>query len=179
MMDSREIVPREKVPMDFSSFYAEFYTNIVYYLVKKIGNLQDAEDLAANVFLYCYEHFSSYDPEKASPGTWLYIIVNSRLKNWYRDRHAFQNLDELYQTLPDDAPLLEEAMILQEQRDFLAKALDILSDLERQLVFYRYFKHYSGDEIAKKTGVRPEIARVKLSRAIDKMERYCKMHYGN
>lgn len=165
--------------MDFTAFYTEFYTKIVYYLAKKIGNMQDAEDLASNVFLYCYEHFDSYDPSKAAPGTWLFIIVNSRLKNWYRDRRVFQDIEDVSLTLTDDSTPMEEAMILQEKRDFLAKALDILSDTERQLVIYRYFKHYSGDEIAQRTGMRPETARVKLSRAIDKMERYCKMYYGN
>lgn len=68
----------------FESFYAQYAQQVHRYLYRKIGNVQDAEDLTADIFEYCYRQFNTFDPQKASIKTWLYVIVNSRYKNYLR-----------------------------------------------------------------------------------------------
>ena len=70
---------------DYETFYRENYTRVLNYVYKKISHKEDAEDLTSEVFLYCYRHYDDYDPSKGKRSTWLYLITNSRIKNYYRD----------------------------------------------------------------------------------------------
>ena len=79
-----QLLPKNQKP-DYDDFYKDNYNRVVNYVKNKINNYEDAEDLASEVFLYCYSHYEEYDSEKSGITTWLYLIVNSRIKNYYRD----------------------------------------------------------------------------------------------
>ena len=69
----------ETTKPSFEEFYKQYYPIALSHTRKKIGSYEDAEDLVSNAFIYCYEHYDTYDPEKAPIGAWLFLIVNSRL----------------------------------------------------------------------------------------------------
>lgn len=161
---------REK--MEFKEFYQQNYPKAVLYTSKKIGNYSDAEDLVCDVFAYCYEHYAHYDPGKASESTWLYVILNSRIKNYYRDRKELIDLSQM-KGLSSETDYIQEACELGEMREMLAKALEMLSERARQVVIMRYFYGYSTAETAKRLGLTESNARVILTRAIKEMKKYC------
>ena len=78
---------------NFDDFYKEYYNQVYWYIYKKINHIENAQDLAGDVFCSCYKNFNNYDPQKSSITTWLYVIVNNRLKNYYRDRKITVPLD--------------------------------------------------------------------------------------
>ena len=49
---------------DYETFYRDNYNRVLNYVYKKISHREDAEDLTAEVFVYCYRHYSDYDPAK-------------------------------------------------------------------------------------------------------------------
>lgn len=51
-----------------------------------------------DTFAVCFQKFDSFDPAKASFGTWLYAIANNKLKNYYRDHKIFDEIDETLST---------------------------------------------------------------------------------
>lgn len=163
--------------VSFETFYRDNYQKAVYYIQKKIGSQDDAEELACQVFLYAYEHFSTYDAEKASLSTWLYVIINSRIKNWYRDHREHADIDELASVIPDDSEPLDAALLLQEERAVVAAALEQLSERDRTIIILRYFKNLPGEEIARRMGMSHGSLRTAISRALDKIERYYTAHY--
>ena len=95
-----QFVPATSKP-SYEEFYSANFQRVVQYINKKIGNLDDAQDIAGDVFLYCYTHYDGYDPSKSSITTWLYLIVNSRIKNYYRDSKTYVDIDELQKGLAD------------------------------------------------------------------------------
>lgn len=165
--------PGKGVPQKppFESVYEEHYQAIVRYLYKHTGNLHDAEDLAAETFLYCYQTYDRYDPAKSSVSTWLYLVTNSRLKNHYRDKKEHVDLSELEERLFTEDSDMERAAYLQELRRLLAEKLQRLPERQQKVVVMRFFQEKDFDAIAAQLDTTPGNVRVMLSRALDKLEK--------
>ena len=159
---------------DFEEVYKTYYCSVLSYLRRKITNVQDAEDLTSEAFIYCYHHYGEYDPEKSAVSTWVYLVVNSRLKNYYRDKREYTDIGALENVLSDDSTNLERGVYLEQLRRTLADAIGKLPERQQQIVVLSYFKQKSSNEIAEMLGMTPGNVRVQLSRALDKMEDLCK-----
>lgn len=154
---------------DYETFYRDNYNRVLNYVYKKISHREDAEDLTAEVFVYCYRHYSDYDPAKGKRSTWLYLITNSRIKNYYRDHVISEDYDEIAETLQDMGIDLDRGIYLEQLRERILHAISQLPERQQMIVKMRYFENRSGDEIARHLGITPGNARVLLSRAIDKL----------
>lgn len=165
------LVPAEQ-GVSFDSFYAEYRQPVFRYLCGKMNSTQDAEDLTADIFEYCFRQYSAFDPQKASRKTWLYVIVNSRYKNYLRSRRCFENIDDYMDFTPSDDAPLEQAIEMEQERGVLTKALGQLPQKQREIVISKYFLEKSTDEIAQKLGMTPVNVRVQLYRALQKMKVY-------
>lgn len=156
----------------FEEFYNGYYFKAFSFVVKKVNNRHDAEDIVGDAFLYCYDHFDDYDNTRASLGTWLYIIVNTKLKKYFRDRKPTLELDE-FNDLPDpDGPMIERAAEISEMREALADALTALPETQRKIVILRYFKEMSTSETAEAMKMSEGNVRTQLSRALTKIKQY-------
>ncbi len=151
---------------DFDAFYRENYPKVCSWLKNKISNPDDAEDIASDAFAYYYKNLEKYDRKKASPVTWLYVIVNSRWKNYMRDKRTNDDIEEI--DLPGDSDI-EQAYYLQELRDAIADALLTLSERQRKVVILSYFQGKNAVEIAGMLGISAANARMELSRALKKL----------
>lgn len=156
--------------MSFEEFYSTYYSRVLRYLSGKCAQREAAEDLTSQVFLYCYQNYERYDPKKASMASWVYMVANSRLKNYWRDRKSYVDIEEVQDFIPDDGDSLDAAILLDELRDDIADALEKLPERQRIIVVLRYFKGMSALEIGDMLGMSPVNVRVQLSRALDKME---------
>ena len=155
---------------DFSDVYHEYYGKVFRYVRGKITGYHDAEDLTQEIFAACYRNFESFDPEKASVGTWVYVIMNNRLKNYYRDKKEHVSLDDDENFLePAAEEVLEEAILLEEQKRLLLEALESLSERERQIVMNTYFYKKSSAETAALLQMTAGNVRVVLNRSLSKI----------
>ena len=166
---------RIKGKPSFQEFYSTYYQKVVFYINKKISNPFDAEDLASEIFLYCYSHYDDYDPQKSALSTWLYLIVNSRIKNHYRDAKTYVDLESLVGVLSDDTIDMDACIYLQQMKQQLEKAMNRLPDRQRQIVKMRYFEEKSNAEVAAALGMTQINVRVQLSRALDILEKYVEL----
>lgn len=163
--------PQEK--MSFEDFYNQFYSMAFLYAAQKLNNRADAEDLTSEVFMYCYEHYADYDPTKSSYKTWLFLILNSRLKNHYRDRKVHTDWSELENVLTMEGDDMERAIYLEQMRDQLVAAIRKLPEKQMKVVVWRYFQEKSFDYIAEQLQTTPGNVRVMLSRALNKLQEFC------
>lgn len=167
-----ELLPQKEKP-PFDEFYQLWHQRTVQYIYKKIGNLQDAEDIAGDVFLYCLDHYSNYDPARSSVSTWLFLVVNSRIKNYYRDTKDHVALDAVEGLISDDQVDLDECLYWEDVLKKVAVAVEQLDERKQKIIKLRYFEEKTSDEIATIMGITPVNARVMLSRAINALEKYC------
>lgn len=131
-----------------------------------------AEDLTMDVFCTVWDKFEVFDESKASFQTWLYVIVNNKLKNYYRDRKVNVELDESIAIEDNQADEIVEAIQLQDMRDQLYTALEELNETQRKIVIYKYFKDMNANEIADLLGLSAGNVRILLKRALDKIRFY-------
>ncbi len=158
--------------LSFEQYFNEYYSQVVKYIVKKISNLPDAEDLAMEVFTSCFRKFRDFDPDKASFATWLYVIVNNKIKNYYRDHKIYDELDDTF----IDVVNFEDDVIAAQQISFLRKELEIalgeLPEHQRKILILKYFKNKNSNEIAVIMDMSAVNVRVNISRAIEKLRKF-------
>lgn len=165
-----KLIPKKNIP-SYEDFYAEHYPRVLRYVRGKLDSPEDAEDLVSAVFTYCFEHYREYDPEKSAITTWLYLVVNSRVKNYYRDHCSgrFADYETVSQVMEDQRIDLDQGVYLEQLRSRLMKAIDRLPERQREIVMLSYFRNQSSEEIAHRLGITPGNVRVLLSRALKKL----------
>ncbi len=159
--------------LEFADVFAKYYPRIYAYILKRINNVHEAEDLANEVFYACLKSYANFDPAKASLATWLYAVTNNRLKNYYRDRKNIISINDEenpVELISDDD--ISNAIYLTEIRKSLYDALCILTEREQSIVILKYFKDYSAQETAQALQISSGNVRVILSRSLVKMRDY-------
>ena len=162
-----------KTKMPFEKVYERYYFEVFRYVCAHLPNRQEAEDLTSDAFVYCYTHYDNYNPEKSAVSTWLYLVVKSRLKNWYRDKKQLVDISELEGVLFSEGEELGRAVYLEQIRNKLSEALSSLPEKQRRVVILRFFHEKEYGYIASELGTTEGNVRVILSRALDRLEVLC------
>ncbi len=162
---------REK-KLPFEQVYEKYFFEIFRYINRHLNNHHESEDLTSEVFVYCYQHYEHYDPNKSAINTWLYIIAKSRLKTYYRDRKQHLDLSDFEEWLLADEQDMNRAVYLDQLRDYMAKIIALLPEKQQKVLVMRYFQRKEYSEIADVLETTPGNVRVILSRALDRMKQY-------
>lgn len=158
---------------DFERYFLKYYQRLSAYVYKKVSDIHIAEDIAMDSFVACWENYDKFDPDKASFQTWLFVVANNRIKNYYRDKKEYVQLNE--DVMSDEknyADDIIQAVALTQMREHLANALEALPELNRKIIIYRYYLKKNSTEISEMTGLTPENIRSRLSRSLDKIKEY-------
>lgn len=156
----------------FEKYFETYYPQVVKYIFKKILNMEDAEDLAMNSFVSCYQRFDLFDSSKASFATWIFVIANNKIKNYYRDHKINEEINEFHSIQDDFENDILASQYIDSMRDELANALETLPDIQKKIVIHKYFNNKNATEIALIVGLSPGNVRVQLSRALKKLNTY-------
>lgn len=113
---------------EFRDIYEEYYLKVFRYIYKKTSHFQTAEDLTQDIFLSCLRNYDRYDPGLASLNTWIFVITDNRLKNYYRSQKnclSRYSKDDPAELVSED--YAEQAVLLEERRSMLLDIIDSLS----------------------------------------------------
>lgn len=160
-----------------------------------VGVVQDAEECVSDLFVTVWQEIDSFDPERGTLRTWLtmrakYIALDRRRQLCRRQALHIQSADEYRQwptsetswggrstfgvgageenraTLPPHPEASMESLLEQsERREELRLALATLPELDRYLIYQRYYKFASTEELAAKTGLTRHAVDTRLWRA--------------
>jgi RNA polymerase sigma-70 factor (ECF subfamily) len=142
-----------------------------------VGTAQDVEECVNDAFIIAWEDYSSFDPARGSLRTWLtmrakYVALDRRRQVLRRQqaaagggpRRAESGLGESGETATSRDEV-EQALERREQQEMLREALDRLPELDRLLVYLRYFQLKRSEEIAAMTGLTRRAIDTRLWRA--------------
>lgn len=169
----------DEVNASFEEYFQTYYQQAFRYTLKKVPNVDIAEDITMDTFVACYRRFESFDPQKAKFATWLYVALNNRIKNYYRDQKGNDSLDDQVDVAGSQEDEFFQSIYISEMRSALARAMNTLNETQRQIVIKRYFRNMSSKEIADDIGSTPGNVRVQLTRAIKKLKEYFEEHNYN
>ncbi|MFN8529497.1 MAG: sigma-70 family RNA polymerase sigma factor [Anaerolineae bacterium] len=137
------------VQTDFKGIYQHHRLAIYRYVLLRVGSVEDAEDITAQVFLKAYQKRADYSG-KAPVIYWLLAIARRELADHYRGGSPCTVLED--DRLADAAPPPE---VIAEQNSLLirvSKALQALSEDRREAITLRFFVGLSNPEIAEWMG---------------------------
>lgn len=138
----------------------EQYDRIYRYCYRKLQNRQAAEDATQEAFLSFLEN-GTYR-EMGRELSYLYTIARNKCADYYRKKELLA-LPELLGETEDPAEKLAVSHTL-------CRALERLTEDERELIFLRYVDEVPVGVLAKLTGVSRFAVRRSLKRILEKLE---------
>lgn len=147
------------------------------------GTTQDAEECTNDLFVVAWQEIDGYDPSRGTLHTWLTMrakfIALDRRRQIQRRQLAVLSLDggETGSGREGEGASVEGAIARametsmeglleqRERRDELRQALELLPELDRYLVYMRYFRLASTEEICAKTNLSRHAIDTRLWRA--------------
>jgi len=124
-----------------------------------VGDLQEAEDLAQEVFLAAFRNLDRFDARRARFSTWLFVIARNRCSNWLRGNTLA--LKQLSDDGADPGGAPNHRRLGQE----LDRAFARLPLVQRTAFLLAQVEGLSHAEIAEIEGVRPGTVKSRVHRA--------------
>ncbi len=161
----------------FAELVERFQQRLVGIMNHLVGRLDEAEDLAQEVFLRVYRTRERYTP-KAKFSTWLFTIANNLALNALRDRQRKPNVPlEVNDSGPMPAQRLVNVrdappthnLAQEEMAAIVRRALDGLNERQRMAVVLNKFEDMGYTEIADVMGMTSKAVKSLLSRARGKL----------
>jgi RNA polymerase sigma-70 factor (ECF subfamily) len=138
----------------FTQLYEEHFDKIYRYLVLRIGDKMEAEDMTQQVFLKALRSISSFKWKGVSFSAWLFRIAHNQAVDFLRKKakHASLPLDESLVASDVNPQLAVERKWEIEQ---LMLATQQLTKAQREVVALRFSGDLSVAEVATVMGKRP------------------------
>ncbi|MDZ7617967.1 MAG: sigma-70 family RNA polymerase sigma factor [Patescibacteria group bacterium] len=168
---------RDGSAVAFEQLVARYQDRLVTVLDHVVGNRDQAEDLAQEVFLRVYRSRKNYEPG-AKFATWLFTIANNTALNALRSRARRR---EVHLTAPDSGAFRGQPMdrVLHasssqmparqfdkaELRSVVRIALESLNERQRMAVLLSKFEDMSYADIAQAMELTPQAIKSLLARA--------------
>jgi RNA polymerase sigma-70 factor, ECF subfamily len=137
-----------------------------------LGNIEDAKEVAQEVFLRLYRHRGRMKPEENVAG-WLYRVTVNLCRDEQRRRHATVELEDLPSAAPDPDRQLADA----ERSRVLEMSLRMLSPKERAALVLRDLEGLPGSEVARLLGSSEATVRSQISSARVKVKNFVERYF--
>ncbi len=157
----------------FVRLYRAHVRAVYRYLLARLGNRQDAEDVTTQVFERAWASLKRYRPSGAFKA-WLFTIAQRALADYYRQHPPpTLSLDGLTQEPLDPAIGLEDGALVSEQAQKVLQVMGTLSQEQQQVIGLRFLAELRYDEIALILGKRESAVKMMAYRALTDIRRRC------
>ena len=135
----------------FAQLYEEHFDRIYRYLVLRIEDKMEAEDMTQQVFLKALRSISSFKWKGISFSAWLFRIAHNQMVDYLRKktRRATVPLDESQASSDSNPQLVAEHRLDVEQ---LVSATKRLTEAQREVISLRFAGELSIAQVAKVMG---------------------------
>ena len=147
--DEKALIERAKEDKEaFGQLYELYVDRIYNYVYYRTGNVADAEDLTAKIFMRAMKHIPRYKDQGVPFSAWLYRIAHNLVANWHRDnsRRQMVALDDItHWHVGEESP--EFATQLMEDKSLLLGAIRRLPADRQELLILKFVERLSNAEI--------------------------------
>ena len=171
-MEINDIIQKAKQndQIAFNILLDTFWNDIYGFLIKRLQNENDAEDITIETFSKAFEKIKTFD-EKFKFKTWLITIAKNTHSDSLRKQKILisnqtseEDQDRLHWIM-DETPSVEDKLITEQNLAELLKDIKKLKLHYQQVINLRYFQELSYIEISKKINVPVNNVKIKLLRA--------------
>ncbi|MBI4339998.1 MAG: sigma-70 family RNA polymerase sigma factor [Chloroflexi bacterium] len=154
-----------------AALYETHHSRVARYLTVRIGNFQEAQDLASEVFVRALRSADSYKDTGAPLEAWIFKIAHNIAVDYLRakTRHPpAVSVDDLL-SLPAENDDPGEGVYQQEEVERLHRAMQRLTEAQRQVLALRFSSELSSEQVAQVMGKKPGAVREMQSAAIRRL----------
>lgn len=130
----------------YGRLFKECYEDIYDYIVRRVGNRSDAEDITMQVFASGLKAISSYEERGHSAKAWLYRIAHNAVVDHFRTAKQVVELDSVPE-IPDGADIEEKISALEEVRG-VYREITRLPTAQAEVLILRFIEDMSVAETA-------------------------------
>ena len=142
-----------------------YYPFVYAIVIRIVNNPHDAEEVVQDTFLNAYRGLAQYQ-EMAKFKNWLGEIARNRARSWLRkQRIDTVPIDEVSEQILQTEDSSDERLIRQEQRELIRRAMETLSEKDREIAHAYYLDGASYDELINTHGLSYNAIAFRLSRA--------------
>ncbi len=135
----------------FAALYDRYGTAVYSLALKMLRDRQTAEEITQEVFLAIWRGAREFDPARGSARAWILSLAHHKSVDAVR-RRRLRAAEPLSETVAAQGDVADEAMRLVADAQ-VRKALEGLSDGQRDAIAYAYYGGYTQLEIAERLGV--------------------------
>ncbi len=154
----------------FGHLYQLHIDAITRFIRRKVGELDEVENLTQAVFMKAWQAIARYQPDKAPFRAWLYRIAGNTVIDHFRTRQDVDDIDA-HQWLPDERALPEDRFLASERAEIVQRAVDSLRPNYRQVISLRFLEGYDYDEAAQTLDREVNSVRVTQFRALGALKK--------
>lgn len=165
-------MPVYPASQDFGKLYDEHFDPIFRYVLHRVGNVAEAEDLTAQTFFKALRNLSRFRWSRGSFSSWLYRIASNELASHFRQARPITPLSALREEDPQiagEAAEAERNLARTETCGRLGRCLRRLKPEEQTLVVLRYIEDKPFAEIAAIVNKRTGAVTMRTRRALEKL----------
>ncbi len=142
-----------------------YYPFVYAIVIKIVNNPHDAEEVVQDTFLNAYRGLEQYQ-EMTKFKNWLGEIARNRARSWLRKQRVDTvPIDEVSEHSLGTQDLPDEQLIRREQRELIRRAMETLSEKDREIAQAYYLDGASYDELTETHGLSYNAIAFRLSRA--------------
>ncbi len=155
--------------IDFAEVYQVHRLQVYRYSLSRVGHIDDAQDITAQVFLKAYRNLPNYRQDVPIIA-WLMGITRNQIADYHR-RHREDISLSVLPDIPSHNKSLEESIEHKHQIKRVTQALNALSDDRRDVLAMRLFAGLKNQEIAEIMGKSPDAVAMLVHRGIQDLKK--------
>jgi RNA polymerase sigma-70 factor, ECF subfamily len=154
----------------FASIFDAYHVAVYRFVASRVGNPSDAEDLTQLVFVKALEALPRFAARGVPFGGWLFRLARNTVIDHVRTRRAHSDLDGATNRATEDVGP-EAAAVIRDDLTAVARALEDLTEDQREVIALRFFAGLSAKEAAEAMGRQEGTIRGLQFRAIAALRR--------
>jgi RNA polymerase sigma-70 factor, ECF subfamily len=154
----------------FAELYDTHVDSVYRYLLYRVREPSDAEDLTSEVFTRAFANIHRYRWQGKSFLAWLYTIARNAVTDRRRRERPTVDLDNAY-GVAEDGPTAYDRAVVGEQVDALRGAVKHLTSEQQEVLVLRFVENMSSREVAKILGKNEGAIRALQFRALGRLRK--------
>ena len=162
-----------RLPPDFDGWFREHRPTVYRYVRFRLATREAAEDVTSEVFMKALRALDRYDPDRASPRTWLLRIARNAVTDHLRSLRRKSSLHVSLDRVPDlvsDVPSQEERVMREERIEMILNANSSLRPADQEILSLRYGAGLNNQEIAEALKISGNAVAVRVHRALARLK---------
>lgn len=155
----------------FEDIYTTYYTPLYRYILSRVKNKKEAEDMTQTVFLKIWGQIENWNEAHTSPLSFFFTVARNTLIDHFRKSSRRKEIvsDDIVSDFAETNSYSDSESTDRELREVLLQAISQLSEEQQELINLYYREDLSYKEISEITGRREDAVRQLHGRAIKRL----------